>query len=311
MNNPSQYAELDRELNSFYAAIPVRDEFVRALNTQLDQSVSGLVANKQRRFSLRPGWVAAFVVLLVLVISFFAIGPQRVSAIMQRLLGYIPGVGVVDTSAPIRVLKEPVTQSRNGISITVTAAVLTADRTHLEVQIFGVPRSAYPNSESISGCIDPPYLVLPDGSKLQASGEFPAIPAEVNAATLVIPCITNTLPGSVPDNWTLPLQFIAAPADMTVMPVEELQPTATDTPRPPQATPSESETGTTATPSASVTVTQVIDTDTGYILVVAYAPAPGAWVQRTGMVTITDATGKNVPYSIPVDVLNSIEGPDP
>ena len=39
------------------------------------------------------------------------IGPQRVAAEVQKLLGYIPGFGIVEQNAALRVLAEPVTQS--------------------------------------------------------------------------------------------------------------------------------------------------------------------------------------------------------
>ena len=67
----------------------------------------------------------------------------------------------------------------------------------------------------------------------------------------------------------------------------------------------------TATPDAntgSVTVTKVIDTENGYILIVSFLPGGGsnAWVQQTGMPIITDAGGKKVAYSIPLDIQNSL-----
>ena len=41
--------------------------------------------------------------------------------------------------------------------------------------------------------------------------DYPAIPADVNEAVLVIPCLANTLPGKAPENWELPLRFVPAP----------------------------------------------------------------------------------------------------
>ena len=57
-----------------------------------------------------------------------------------KSLGYIPGVGIIDLSAPLRVLAEPVTVTREGITLTVTQAVLSADKTVVFVKVEGVPR---------------------------------------------------------------------------------------------------------------------------------------------------------------------------
>ncbi len=304
MINSSRYVEIEEQLTGMYLQT-ARAEFVRSLQDQIYERAAQQALHPRKSMMLRPGWVVTALVLLALVIGFFAIGPARVYATFQRLLGYVPGVGVVDTSTSIRVLKEPVSQTREGVTITVSSGVLTADRTHLEIQAFGVPRSAYPNSESVHGCMNRQFLLLPDGSQLEPSADFPPIPADVNTATLVIPCISETLPGSVPEDWYLPLEFVAAPADMTVMPVEEITPTQTLSP---QQTPVATET---VAPLATIAVTQVINTENGYILVVAFTPSEEAWVQRTGAVSIIDAAGKNVAYSLPLDVLNSLQSTDP
>ncbi len=136
------------------------------------------------------------------------IGPQRVATAMRSLIGYLPGVGIVDRSAPIRILAEPVSLTRQGITVSVNRATLTADQTQIEVGVSGVPLSAYPKSEAVLGCIEPSYLRLPDGTRLEVDAIFPA---NVNEAVYVMPCIFNTLPGAAPTDWELPLKFIPAP----------------------------------------------------------------------------------------------------
>lgn len=64
--------------------------------------------------------VLALLTLLALTGVAYAIG---------RSLGYIPGIGLVDQNAPIRVLAKPVTTSRNGIVFTVTQVVADSERT--------------------------------------------------------------------------------------------------------------------------------------------------------------------------------------
>lgn len=276
-----------------------RDEFVRDLWARIEHAPHtphAGVTRIARPFALRPAWIGLGVVLAVILIATLVIGPMRVYAAIRGLLGYIPGVGIVDQSAPIRVLAEPVSQTRAGITITVTSATLTADVTHIEYRIFGVPRSAYPDREDVHGCFSSDYLLLPDGTKLERMQDYPPVPANVPHALLVIPCIGETLPGTVPENWALPMRFVAAPADMTVMPVLELSPSPEVAQEVPAA-------GGTQAP-ASVFFDQVIETSDGYILLGRFEPAveQGEWAQVTGMPQIRDASGAKVAYTYPSDV---------
>ena len=137
---------------------------MQTLRVQLNARVDQQSLKNRKPFILRPVWLGLTTFVIMLIAVTLIIGPQRVYAEVRRLLGYIPGVGLVDSSAPIRVLAEPVEQTRDGVTITVTSAVLTADRTHIEYRVFGVPRDAYPTSEDVSGCMQQEYLRLPDGN---------------------------------------------------------------------------------------------------------------------------------------------------
>ncbi|MBP9041163.1 MAG: PD40 domain-containing protein [Anaerolineaceae bacterium] len=309
MNNEPQTHGLEDEIRSLFAAQEPSPAFSAQLGARLSKLADTKVHQSHRVFILRPVWGIPAALLLLMLVVFFIIGPKRVYAEVRRMLGYIPDVGLVDSSSPIRVLAEPVEQTRNGINITVRSAVLTADRTHIEYLVFGVPRDAYPASEDISGCIQQEYLLLPDGTRLERTNDYPAVPADVNEAVLVIPCIPNTLPGTVPDAWSFPLKFVPAPPDMTVMPVEEVVTVPTFTPEPTAAAE--------ATPTAEASklapvVERVIETEDGYVLIVAFNlyGDPSVWVQQTGPVVLTDAAGKKVAYSIPLDIQNSLV-PDP
>ena len=275
------------------------DEFVQGLWIRLAQTAPGSrvrQAGGVRRMYLRPAWIGLGVVLVALAIATLIIGPTRVYAAIRGLLGYIPGVGIVDQSGPIRVLAEPVSQTRDGITLTVTSATLTSDRTHVEYRIFGVPRSAYPDREDVHGCFESDYLLLPDGTQLKRMQDYPPLPVDVAQAVLVIPCIGETLPGTVPENWALPLRFVPAPADMTVMPVLELSPSpevTAETPAMPDAS-----------QPAPVTFDQVIETGDGYILLGRLMPkvAAGEWAQVSGMPQMRDANEAKVAYTTPDDI---------
>ena len=275
------------------------DEFVQDLWTRVARASTASRASQKGgtgRRRLSPAWIGVGIVLAALVVATLIIGPMRVYAAVRQLLGYIPGVGIVDQSAPIRVLAEPVSQTREGITITVTGATLTSDRTHIEYRIFGVPRSAYPDREDIHGCFESDYLLLPDGTKLERMQDYPPIPADVLQALLMIPCIGETLPGTVPENWELPLRFVPAPAEMTVMPVVELSPS------PEVGAESPATAGVSL--ASPVTFDRVIETADGYILLGRFQPSvgQGEWAQVTGMPELRDATGAKVAYTLPSDI---------
>lgn len=163
-------------------------------------------------------------ILLILTILLVLTLLTGVAYAIGKSLGYIPGVGLIEQGTPIRVLKEPVSVTRDGVTVTINRAVLTSDKTDMAYYVSGVPSSAYPEGEAVTGdCIDErsePYLRLPDGTRIYA-GRFltTPVPADVNEAVFVMPCIFNTLPGTVPENWELPLQFVPAPPEFTVIPV--------------------------------------------------------------------------------------------
>ncbi len=303
--------QFEEEIRAAVAPPLAREEFVKSLHARLVQQAASQ-SKINRPIFLRPAWVVTFVIAM-LVVGILVVGPQRVVAAVRGLFGYIPGVGIVDQNAPIRVLAEPVSVTRGGISITVTSATLTGDRTQVVYRIFGVPGSAYPDREDVMGCMQREYLLLADGTQLaQINNGYKPVPANVNEAVFVIPCIANTLPGTVPENWDLPLKFVAAPPDLTVMPVIELSPS-------PQAslTPGASALTTDAgeTPAAPedspVTVLKEIETSDGYILIGQFQPQsqPGEWPQMTGAPEIRDASGKIVSYTYPRDV--SLDTVDP
>jgi hypothetical protein len=320
MSEMTPTPEFEEEVRAAVATPIAREEFIKSLHSRI---VHQAETNPRltRPVYLQPAWVIVFIIT-ALLIGILAIGPQRVIAAVQGLFGYIPGIGFVDQGTSIRVLAEPVTVTRDEISITVTSATLAGDKTHIEYRIFGVPGSAYPNREDVIGCTTPEYLRLPDGRLLtRKDNDFEPIPTEIDAATFVIPCIFNTLPGKTPENWELPLHFIPAPPDFTVMLVTVLSPPPSISQTPgkmelPENASSAPESTVVNTPavvvSNVVTVSKVIETSDGYILVGLFQPQGGSreLVQQTGALEIRDATGKIVPYTIPQDIQLGVGNPD-
>jgi hypothetical protein len=206
----------------------IRPEFVAGLYADLMQRAEAQAHSRRAGLHLRPAWIVTLAILALLILGTLVIGPQRVYAEFAKLLGYIPGVGLVDENSPIRVLAEPVSVTRDGVTMSVTSAFLTTEKSIINYGASGVPLSAYPIGEAgKGGCIETDYFLLPDGTKLDVANVMGPLPANLNRVTLVIPCIFNTLPGTVPTDWELPLRFIPAPPDFTMIPVTEIPPTPT------------------------------------------------------------------------------------
>ena len=307
MNELTPTPLFEEDIRQSFGVPEIRSAFVDQVYGDLMQRAA-VKSRKSRPFiGLRPAWSVALAILTLMIIGTVVIGPQRVYAAVTRLLGYIPGVGLVDQSNSIRILAEPVSQTRDGVTVSVNQAVLTTSETRLEFGVSGVPLSAYPKSETVSGCIEPGYLLLPDGTRLDTNAP---IPANIKEATFVVPCIFNTLPGTVPTQWELRLRFIPAPRNFTILPVIDV--TKAITPLPTvlhQGTPTEMEPGDptegpTATSQVDVLVEKVIETEDGYILLGLVRPnlLPGSFLQITGPATIQDANGKKISYSFPNDV---------
>ena len=293
--------EFEEDVTRSFAVPALRPEFVSYLNEELLDRAARKVRKPRRILGLRPAWVIAAATLLLLVVVTLAIGPQRVYAEVAKLLGYIPGVGIVDENSSIRVLAEPVFITRDGITVTVTSATLTDEKTVLLYQIENVPNSALSHDENISGCATPARLILSNGSKLYPLGDwgsfyqrndiFEPIAGDITVATFVLPCIFETLPGKAPENWALSLHFAPAPADFNVAPILDLSiPTVA-------AAKSNAEYG------IKIVLDQAIPLTDGYYLVGhtewndnrIFYPGPAGWSLKA-----YDANGQEVPLE-PVD----------
>lgn len=196
--------------------------------------------------------LAALLLAVVLLIAFFSL--PGVASALKKMIGFIPGVGAVDQSVPLRVLDRPVTDTRGEFTITVESALLDPTQTVLNYRISGpIPTWADPSLEP-QMCQEYPILRLSDGDELRyprregstGGGEavwkdvFHALPAGETSAVLIFPCLTELPTGEGPLNWEIPLAFAPAPPELTFYPVVEL-PTVTgeistpvaDTPAPP------------------------------------------------------------------------------
>lgn len=294
MNEFKPTPQFEENIRQSFGVPAIRKEFAARLHEKIMQRATENSRRPLLFFGSRPAWTAALVILAVMLIITLLVGPQNVAAAVMRLFGYIPGVGIIEETGSLRILAKPAQVTRDGITVSVNQVVLTPSETRLNYGVSGVPLSAYPRQEAVTGCIEKEYLRLPDGSQIDIDEP---IPAEVNQATFVLPCIFNTLPGTVPTGWEIPLRFIPAPPDFTILPVIEVTSQPTGNGSQPEETPA-------FAPHAAITVDGVVETDDGYILLGAIRPnvGEGKWLEVTGIATLRDAAGKKVSYTFPSDV---------
>lgn len=239
-------------------------------------------------------------VLTILLVLMLLVLLTGVAYAIGKMMGYIPGIGMIEQSMPLRILAEPVSVTRAGVTLTVEQVVLSADKTVVVYKVEGIPLEAYTNQGNNEGtgegdsgysfssaavipigsetpevsysgieknttCFEDNRLSLPNGMQLPLqTGEgngwssgfenrhvFGPVPLEINEATFLVPCIPETTPGALPENWEIPLRFVPAPPDMKVLPVVGVVPSTSGT----------------NNYQSAMTVDQVIETHDGYILI--------------------------------------------
>ena len=295
-------AKVEEAIRAAYNAPNIRPDFVDNLRQRLMNKANDINHAKHNIWRLTPVRAITFAIIAIVLAAILVNGPRKVLAEVQQLLGYIPGMGLVDQNSSLRILEEPVRLTRDGVTVAVNQALLTESETRLDYGVAGVPRAAYAESEAVTRCTQQPYFLLPDGTQLNIVS---SIPTNVNTVVFILPCIFNTLPETVPIDWQIPLHFIPAPVDLTVLPVLDISATPVLTIPTTEAAETPTVESTSSEPiTGEVTVQKFIETDTGYILMGtlrSLVPADNS-LEVTGIPYISDANGAKVSYSIPTDI---------
>jgi hypothetical protein len=240
--NPKTDQQLEEDLEQLFGTASVRDDFVQQLRKQLvAQPVTRCAA---RQFSKPSRLVWGFAALLVLVLLVvWLVGPQKVTAAVQKWLGFVPGVGIVQTISQPLALPEPVQQIRDGISLIVQQVAADSDHTVVIFEVEGLTFGMRPTDEAARGCPSGPYLLLPDGVIHQVVGGdgdgwgggyrsrlvFAALPQDVTRLEFVVPCLEDTLPGMAPEDWRFTLMLQPLTSAITPLPVQEFSQTVAPT----------------------------------------------------------------------------------
>lgn len=265
--------------------------------------------------------ILALLALLLLTGVAYAIG---------RLTGFIPGVGFVQTNS-LRVLAEPVSQTRDGITVSIEQVVVDTERTIIIYKTEGLTIQAANSKGEGGGPFGSPNLLrLPDGTTFEESREFNgtpepllnsitteggwpnyvqrlvyrSVPPEMNELTLIIPVLQNMPVGAAPENWEIPFNLKPAPADMNYAPIIEF------TPVPSEATTDTPVTGETSAPALSSTAVKngltlqldnVIELEDGFVFTGNLSwddsafPAGKDIFPEAARLVLTDANGQEVP----------------
>jgi hypothetical protein len=241
MNDFNSSPEFEEKVRKAVGAPSANPEFVDKLRNELARRP----VKMKPKFAMKPMWVFAIVLV---VITLIASAPIAVNA-LKKLLGYVPNVGLVENTGGLRMLAEPVSVTREGVTVTVTQVMVYEDHVELTYEVEGI-KETYSNQPDMCGSYHPDNnfwsdadadLRLPDGTIIRRdyAGEYQFenryamkpiyavhVPADVSELTMVLKCLPFTRLGDVPEDWEVPFKLVRVPAG-TVLgePVIEVEPT--------------------------------------------------------------------------------------
>jgi hypothetical protein len=266
---------------------------------------------KRNRRIMKPKARLFGAILLVLLLLAFAFASvPGAAALALRLLGYIPGFGVVQTSG-LRILAEPVVLSRDGVTFTLESVVADSTHTSVSYKIEGITPPQEDTADSSNTCTGEPYLQIPGGKALysssgggveihngfEESGSYPALPEDIQDVVLVMPCLYHNMPlNTLLENWEIPFHLVQSPGISTVVPIVDIKtPEAAGTPTPSGETAKKS-----AAQDISLDIESMAEVEDGFILlgnVKSNSPQFDILPFFTGYDSfrLTDSTGIEIP----------------
>ncbi len=275
----------------------------------------------------RPALAILLAILALLLLT-------GVAYAISRSLGYLPGVGIVEQGAKLRVLAKPVGETREMVTVTIEQVVVDSERTVIIYKAEGLSLAAA-NSQG-EGAVGhyANFLRLPDGTVLQESASagyqgipepllnnvqteagwpnyvrrlvYPSIAPHIDELTLVLPGLENMPSGTAPENWKISFHLKPAPPDMTVVPITMLAPqTEPATPGSPAVKPTGPEALSNVSTYHGVTLSldNVIEVENGYVFTGKLVWDDSVFPPTTtrllmdfpALLTLSDGNGQKVP----------------
>ena len=271
--------EIEKKVRDALAAPDARPEFVNQLRNELARRPMRMKSH----IVLKPVWLIA----MLLLIATLTLSTPQVATAIKQLFGYVPGVGLVETTYGLRMLAEPVSVTREGVTVTITQALVYEDRLELAYEVDGIVENYNHQKDMCLYHPDDTFwsdgdadLRLPDGTIVRRdyAGEFQfenryamkpvyavKIPMDVNELTMVLKCLPFTKLGAAPENWEVPFSLIKVPAGTVIgEPVIEVeQPTQTPTASP------QTEEPVAPSPVVRITLEKIVPTDTATIFYIS------------------------------------------
>jgi hypothetical protein len=286
---------LDKEINGIASKfswnrdqLAPRDSFVTILESRLTKELHRTKPNPHWNRRRIPAWQFGLAMVALLFVVVFAIGPTDVYARIRSLLGFVDGFGTVSSEETVRTLSFPVSQTKDGVTVTVYDALFTSEKTALRYNISGLNNSDYVFGPDQKECIEPEKIRLPDGTIQSIQSP---IPDSVNSFELILACIPGTVIGNVPDDWIIPVTINHDLGSKIVYPLEETTPKVEET-----IALTEQE----SFADIYIEVGRVVKTDDSYILIgTEVTRRPTGWTVIRTDLTITDADGKPVEFTDP------------
>jgi len=293
-----------------------------AANTDLAPRILARI-QKGKSAKMNPRMkVFATVVVALLVIGIVLMNVPAVRAAIQSWFGYVPGIGLV-SEGQIRVLAEPVSVTRDGITLKIEHVLVDSTQTTVVYSVDGLAMEMLDNQPNWNspGCYTDATLRLPEDELLstdligtswitgfQHKTIYPVIPSTVNEVTFIMPCIQSAIPGKAPENWELSFRLIPAPADMTAFPVIEISTPVAEMPTVlPQAEPMT----TLSTDGISLVLDRAVQMDDGYLIYATLHWENSGFSSidqnDASAIHLLDANGQEVAYTYDLDALSNME----
>lgn len=197
------------------------------------QARRGLRLVGRRLSPLLVGVAAA----LVLAVASYAVAPGAVMALAQRVLFFVPGLGIKPTGEGTLVAAAPVSVQLGDTTFTVEALLSDGERTTVKFSVTGLPggktgwdsKSSRPEPPVLRDSTGREYAMVsghqgvggsPESNKVDGTAFFQPLPADLQSIDVVMPMAyvvpPSVLPGADQKSWVAHIALM--PPDQSGLP---------------------------------------------------------------------------------------------